>query len=956
MNRIALRRFFRAIVPAIALLAAASASGQWVKESYPLKAGWNGVWLSQDCADRPVDTVLGGNPKILEIWRWNPLGSTVQFTQSPGIPIKPDASWAVWRRGDPANSTLGTLTGNAAYLINVAPGTAAFTLELTGKPLAPNYSFSSSGLNFLGFPVPSSDSATLRNFETFFSYSSVLKSNPNVFFYNGGALSDINPKNPLLLSTPRFTAVSRGKAYWVKSASYADYYGPLKLTVLGSGGIDFGKNLNTVTVRVKNVTDPAKNQTLTASFTLAASLAAPGNAAAVLPVPLRVRGDRDVNLRHTYSPLPATLTLASGEEKDLVLDSNRALMASPGQLYQSILQVTDSLGHIRVDLPVSALGSSRSGVWVGAAVLDSVNRVEMLTGPETDAPLSTPDGSSPETITDVVTTATTNAGQTTRETRFNATFDSAGDAYVSTSLGSATNFTVTGIAGSPVYGAGTDYTVASSSRAMVTNGGIDYAAPPLVGFVGGGGSGAEATATLSAAVKRVIILNGGSGYPASFHVAFTSLDGLGGGAAGFATVSPEGSVTDVTITNGGAGFTSPPAVDFSPRGGVATAAVAGGEVSGVTLVNAGTGYTSAPDVSFVANGAGSGAAGVAQVEAGKIIGVSITGGGSGYVSSPTVVFSNGGNGGEAFANTEIAGSIDRVTLTAGGTGYTTAPLLTFSPADPEGRGLGADATVGVLSGVAVGVDVVHKTPASGIGSTARITISTTAPAPSGSPNGTMISTVTTTSKLVTLNRKSRLSTRRVSTGEGAAAPSMFPVRLVLHSSASGVGTLLQQAYLGQRDGLAYAGSGEASVRALVMSSGPTPPGKLGRVSSASFPRAGKWQALSGTFGGSLSFSVGLGYDAETNPFKHTYHPDHDNRDARYEKLLPEGAESYTVNRLIQLDFSAIPPAGISDLGWGVTTVGGTYRETFTGLRAQEIAVSGSFILHQVSEASTLITP
>jgi hypothetical protein len=105
---------------AIALVLSPLASAQWLEESYPLKTGWNGIWLSQDCSvlsggdTRPIDTVMSAYPQITEVWRWNPLGSTVQFTQSPGLPIKPDSSWAVWRRGDPANSTLGTLTGNAA--------------------------------------------------------------------------------------------------------------------------------------------------------------------------------------------------------------------------------------------------------------------------------------------------------------------------------------------------------------------------------------------------------------------------------------------------------------------------------------------------------------------------------------------------------------------------------------------------------------------------------------------------------------------------------------------------------------------------------------------------------------------------------------------------------------------------------------------------------------------------
>jgi hypothetical protein len=60
-----------------------SAAAQWVSESYPLKAGWNSIWLSQDCSYSTVDALLADKPEIIEIWRWNSFGSAAQFTTSP---------------------------------------------------------------------------------------------------------------------------------------------------------------------------------------------------------------------------------------------------------------------------------------------------------------------------------------------------------------------------------------------------------------------------------------------------------------------------------------------------------------------------------------------------------------------------------------------------------------------------------------------------------------------------------------------------------------------------------------------------------------------------------------------------------------------------------------------------------------------------------------------------------
>jgi hypothetical protein len=104
----------------------------------------------------------------------------------------------------------------------------------------------------------------------------------------------------------------------------------------------------------------------------------------------------------------------------------------------------------------------------------------------------------------------------------------------------------------------------------------------------------------------------------------------------------------------------------------------------------------------------------------------------------------------------------------------------------------------------------------------------------------------------------------------------------------------------------------------------------------------------------FSFNVGLGHNATTNPFVHTYHPDHDNLDARFEQQLGPGRESYNIARAITLNFQASLP-GLNEPSWGSTTLGGSYTETITGLRSTPITVSGSFILHRVSDVSSLVT-
>jgi len=104
----------------------------------------------------------------------------------------------------------------------------------------------------------------------------------------------------------------------------------------------------------------------------------------------------------------------------------------------------------------------------------------------------------------------------------------------------------------------------------------------------------------------------------------------------------------------------------------------------------------------------------------------------------------------------------------------------------------------------------------------------------------------------------------------------------------------------------------------------------------------------------LSADVFIGYNDPLNPFKHLYHPDHNNLE-NYEKILPEGVESFNVTRNVKLDFSAEPIEGASATAWGDTVVGGTYSESIDGLYHKTLNVSGKFELNQVSDAAELYT-
>jgi len=102
--------------------------------------------------------------------------------------------------------------------------------------------------------------------------------------------------------------------------------------------------------------------------------------------------------------------------------------------------------------------------------------------------------------------------------------------------------------------------------------------------------------------------------------------------------------------------------------------------------------------------------------------------------------------------------------------------------------------------------------------------------------------------------------------------------------------------------------------------------------------------------GSISVQIVTAPDDPTNPFKHKYHPDHDNKDAQF---LNFRQEAFEITRDMELNFSLTDPEGRNPPGWGSTIVGGTFQEVLTGLHKNAIVVSGQFQLKRLSNVTTL---
>jgi hypothetical protein len=205
---------------------------------------------------------------------------------------------------------------------------------------------------------------------------------------------------------------------------------------------------------------------------------------------------------------------------------------------------------------------------------------------------------------------------------------------------------------------------------------------------------------------------------------------------------------------------------------------------------------------------------------------------------------------------------------------------------------------------------------------------------------------------------------------GSTTSQPFPLVFLMHMDSGDIAHLLSQAFVGK-----LTAAGNPLGIALRES------GILGYTQSEVkpqryvSPQLPLFQVISrdfGTFatGSTTQWTIPVSFKDETNPFVHTYHPDHDNLDTSFKTALENGDESYTVTRTCSFTFTSSPPDGSTIAGWGTTVLGGNYAETLTGLggtapppppvttppspvSSKYLQVSGTFAMRRISEISEI---
>jgi hypothetical protein len=202
---------------------------------------------------------------------------------------------------------------------------------------------------------------------------------------------------------------------------------------------------------------------------------------------------------------------------------------------------------------------------------------------------------------------------------------------------------------------------------------------------------------------------------------------------------------------------------------------------------------------------------------------------------------------------------------------------------------------------------------------------------------------------------SRVASTQPTSGTTTTRPFTLPV--LMHLDSNGNARLLRQAFSGRLVasgnplGLAISES-----RVLGLSASDVKPMRFYMPMMPAGSPTITAAASSATFaaGSSVLWNITHSYNDPLNPFVHTYHPDHDNLDARFSATpLSAGKESYTVVRACTFSFTSSPPNGATVTGWGTTVLGGNYTETLTGLNKATLTVSGTFAMRRLSEIADI---
>lgn len=348
---------------AVLVIASVSVHAQWRSESYDLPGGWSAIHVPVDPGNVSIDQLMEQNFQVQEIWEWRPEGLDTLILEDPQSPVA-GAEWGIWKRLSPRDSTLHRLSAHRSYLIRTDD---PVVLSIKGRVVAPNTRWRSDGLNLLGFSTYPGDLAPKA--EAFLGPAQIVDQATEIFGYTGGPLQlNVNPQR----QAPQFTPIVRHRAYWIRTAKYSDYDGPIRVRMAVGDGIDFGDSVPTRRIVLTNRT----TREMTATLSPVSSQSPPNSQTAPQSVPLTRQVFTNGQESYVAFGDAYTVTLRAGETVGVTVGVNRAAMTGGAStIYASLMRVTDGEDMTQTYLPVTAEKPNLVGLWVGKAEITHVQNL-----------------------------------------------------------------------------------------------------------------------------------------------------------------------------------------------------------------------------------------------------------------------------------------------------------------------------------------------------------------------------------------------------------------------------------------------------------------------------------------------------------------------------------------------------------------------------------------------------
>ena len=220
-----------------------------------------------------------------------------------------------------------------------------------------------------------------------------------------------------------------------------------------------------------------------------------------------------------------------------------------------------------------------------------------------------------------------------------------------------------------------------------------YSQVPSVTVKSNSGSGARVQPLTE--IKEVFVASGGTGYTTAYVEAI----GGGGSGASFSLSISGGTVSGIVVIAGGSDYTSLPYLQVIGDGTGASAYVSGVSIADVSVIQQGGGYFSSPDViidSTYEISPGAIDSFLSLANEGRIDYIRVLNGGTGYTGASVSITGSSYLDDAIATATIVDGSVESIQLQYSGYGYT-ASSVSIAPTGTAGSGAIAQANIDMYS-------------------------------------------------------------------------------------------------------------------------------------------------------------------------------------------------------------------------------------------------------------------